>query len=717
MAAAPYAWRYACRGESRGIAPPPSLSRSPRVATCGFTLGELLVAMGVFMLAMGGALTGLLHVLRSEVRQSLQMELIADAQRVSTLLRTTTRLSSVGEMLTYPTTGPSIAVSYPIPASTNAAGDAVLDVAGRPVWRETMILHAWPHSAPTELRLTRFHPRDNTLSRAQRSAQLETVAHDGHGANAANGANSTTRTLSRLQPEFSLRTDGRTYNFYAPHAARANVVMGGVRLHPGPNSIRFRSVDKSPASGGYGFRLDQIKVSPSGLPIEAEALPITSQSGTTATIIENVAGSWSDCRALAFPAASAGAEIDFSFYNDTWHETLFLVPGSEFDKCVTFMNTQSGSVGTRLRPGGRDLAWMAESQFGTGGVGMTNNLVKGAAVRVIVRGGRAINGPHVLAEGDGFRVTFRSSDQPFKAFYILDAFISEAADHDDPGPDVDGSTTTRLRFGTPGNQRNWALLSNGGSAQTVPVSFPIDLLKSYVISYRVYAWDWFDWEFGNPWEWSVPGQTNRFDSYMIPGSSSPSADDTSAALWSGRSDVVAVPAILGVSEIQTTYADVATYTSRIVDTRLTQPNYQDLAWNATLPVNTSVSFKVRTGNQPDLSDAAPWSNLSALTTSGASIPSASGNGRYVQVQVVLTSDSVNDVVPELSHFTLRWLGEPAHVDFGGVFGRYPGGGIVEVLVNGAPPSASLRADLSLSGDVPLGSSLSWALGFETTPRN
>ncbi len=711
-------WRNSRRppfaaADGMGVAPGPTCRLG------GFTVAESMIALFVFALAMTGVLAGLLHILRSESRQMMEMALVADAQRVTTFLRTTTRLSSIGEMLTYPTNGARMAISYPIPASTNAAGDAVIDAQGRPVWRETVVLHAWPHDEPTELRLTRFNPRDNSLSAAERFMQLEAVVLDGHGTHAANGTNSTTRVLSRLQPEFSFRTDGHSYNFYAPQDLRdANVVMGGIRLRAGANAIRFRSVDKTPASGGYGFRLDQLKLSPAGLPIEAEALNITAQIGAGAVVIENVAGSWSDRRALAFPASSAGAEIEFSFYNDTWHETLFLTPGSELDKCVTFMHTQSGSVGTRLRPSGRDLAWMAESQSGAPGAGETNHIALGAAVRVIVRGGRAVHGPHLLAAGDGCRVTFRSSNQPFRAFYILDAFISEAANHDDPGPDIDGSTTTRLRFGTPASQKNWVLLSNGGSEQTVPLNVPIDLLKSYVISYRVYPWQFSGWGFGSPWVWPLAGQNHRFDSYMIPGSSSPTEADTRAASWSGRGDLVAVPAILGVSEIQTTYADDATYTSRIVDTRLTTPNLQNIAWSATLPsADTTVAFKVRSGNQPDLSDAPPWSSLGHLTLSGAAIPAAAGNGRYIQVRVALNRDRVNDLIPELSHYTLRWLGEPAYVDFGGVFGRFANGGKVEVLVNGEPPASSLRADLSVRGDVPLGSGMSWALGIETSPRN
>jgi hypothetical protein len=675
---------------------------------------EILVAIFVFALVMAGTLSGYMFIVRGRARQMLQMDLITDAQQITTLLRTSFRISGKGEMLTYPANAPYSAISYPSPGSTNAAGDAVLDAAGKLVWRETIILHAWPPDAPTELRMTRFNPRDNTLSGAERAEQLETVVQDGHGANAVNGANSTTRVLSALQPRFDARLDGRTYNFYAPEDTKeANVVLGGVRVLPGLNSIRFRAEDQVDESGGYGFRLDQIRLSPAGLPIEAEALSIVSQSGTSATIIEDAAGGWSDYRALEFPATSADDEIEFSYYNDTWHETRFQSAGGTFDKCMAVTDVLPGNMGTVLRPTGRDLAWAAEFQSGAVGSGASLNPIQGAAVRVIVRGGNAQFGPHVLAAGDGCRVTFRASDHPGTAFYILDAFIAEAANQTAPGADVIGSTTTRLRFGTPDSQRNWALIMNGEIAQTVPATFPVELLKSYVVSYRVSPL-----LAGNPWMWAGTGATNRFDSYMIPGSSWPNTTATSAAQWSGRTDLVAMPAILGVSAIDTTYPNVATYSSRIVDTCLTAPDYQDLAWLATQPsADTSVTLKVRTGNQADLTDAQNWDQIAALTTSGTAIPAAAGNGRYVQVQVILGRDRTRDLVPDFSHFTMRWLGEPAYLDFGGAFGRSADGGIVEVLVNGEPPLSSVRTDLTVSGSHPTGFRSSWALGIEISPRN
>ncbi len=694
-------------------------SNPEAVVDAGFTLTEVMVALSVLGVAMAALLAGILFVTRGEISQSLQMEMIAEAHRFAAHTRQTVRLTSISEMVFFPADEPPIAVSYPIPASTNRQGNAVLDSQGKPVWMETIVYHPWPPDDPTELRMTSFRPRDNTLTDAERLQKLETVVLDGHGANAPNGSNSHTRVLSQRQPDFRLPSSGSTYNFYAPAAEHKDGLrLGGVNLLAGENLVRFRVTDKVGASSGYGFKLDQIKISPAGLPIEAEALPVVSQSGATAVIIENPTSRWSDRRALEFPASAPGDELVVSFYNDTWRETLFLNPGSVLEKCVTVLHTDPGNVGTRLKPAGRDLAWRSNFQTGTTGYGMTNHLLQGSAARVIVRGGADLSGSHVLADGDGCRVTFRSSDQPFRAFYILDAFISEAADQDNPGPDVDDNTTTRLHFGSPANPRNWVLLSNGGTAQTVPTDFPIDLQKSYVISYRVYGSMWLGWGLGNSWVWPSQGATNRFDTYMIPGSSSPGTAETRTSQWSNREDLVAIPAVLGVAAIDTTYADGATYYSRIVDTRLSQPQYKDIAWDALLPSSdTSVAFKVRSGNQPDLSDAPDWGSLAAIETSGESILFNAGDGRYVQVMAMLERDSANDWAPELINFTVRWEGEPTNVELGGAALRGPDGGVVQIYVNDEQPVKALNTDLTVRGTVSWGPEMSWTLGLETSPRN
>ncbi len=685
----------------------------------GFTMTELQIAMVVFGVLMAATITGLIHILRSEAHLMLQSQLNADALSVISLLRETTRLSSISEMRFYPSNGPPMAISYPVPA--RATGDAVLGPSGRIAWQETLVLHAWPHDNPTELRLTSFRDRNPLITDVERDADLARVVLDGHGANATGDSNATTRVLTSFAPRFQIITDGRLFDFYnASDVRESDVVMGGVRLLPGPNSIRFHLSDQNRQSDGYGLRLDQLRISPAGIPIEAEALlPVVHASGAVVAIVEDVASGWSDRRWLSFPADATDAELEIEFYNDTWHETIFLAPGSDFSNAVTYMHTEAGNVGSRLRPKGREIAWAAEHQAATSGWGATNNILPGAAIRVIARGGRAVDGSHVLTAGDGCTVVFRATDNDFAlgGMYVTDAFISEVADHDNPGADIDDQTTVRLQFGTPGQPRNWQWIQRNQSVRTIPSAFLIAPEKSYAISYRIYG-AWLGWQFGMPWIWPCASTTNRFDSFFIPGSSAPTVATTRAAQWSSRNDIVGVPGIIGIAEIETTYANTAVYTSRVIDTRLTQTEFQTFEWLGDIPVNTSMQIKVRTANQADLSDAPSWDLVSPIPQfSPCLIPVSSGNGRYIQVRIRMTRDPLHDRIPELEYFTIRWLGAPAFVEFGGVFGRYPSGGIARVFVNDEPPVASLRTILTLSGSSPVEAVVSWALGLETSPRN
>lgn len=678
----------------------------------GFSLVELLFSISILTLILAGIILTMITILRRDDVLTKRLALMTDGQQLASFLRTTTRLSSINEMVMYPSTAPHTSISYPIPSKKDNSGNEVLTPEGQLVWGETLIIHSWPANDPTELRLTRFNPRDNSLSTGDRETQLEDVATNGNGANTLNGLNSTTRTLAELKPEFSFRPDGGTYNFYAAQSTRdRNAAMGGVRLNSGDNKIVFRAKDKSSASGGYGWKIDRLRISPAGLAIEAESLlPVSSQSGGSAISEEKTLSTWSDRKLFSFPANSIGAETQLNFFNDTWHETLFLGNGSTLENSVTDMNTTEGDVGTRLRPSGREPAWFASFQAASDGEGKDDDMAYGVAMRVILRGTQA-SGGYIISEGDGCKVTFRASDQSGKSFRIKGAYISEAADHINPGPSIVTDTTEQLQFGSPDNPRTGTLVRNGNDAETVPVDFAIDPEKSYVISYWV---DPSTPDEANPWHWykaDSPPST-----YLLSATSNPNRNDLLAASWNGRAEMETVKGIVGVKSLETTYVNEAVYTSRIVDTTLTTPTYHDLDWDGVYPENTTVGFQVRTGNQPDLSDAPSWENISEMFNPGTLNV---GSGRFVQVRITMSRDKVLDEIPELRSFTLRWWGEPAYIDFGGDFQKFSSGGIMEVLVNGVPPSSTLRAELQMTSKnkTKEDQADTWKLMVESTPRN
>jgi|GEM_PF-2514415 len=685
----------------------------------GFTFVELLVGLTAMMIVVAGSLSGMLFVMRREAVLSERMHLMTDGQTIASFLRTTTRLTSADQMVMYPEKAPHTAISYPVPQDWENSTEDVLEDDGRLIWGETLIIHAWPPDDPEELRLTRFRPRDNTLDAEQRLTQLTTVAKNGNGNNTHNSVNSTTRTLSTMKPEFSFRKESRSYNFYSSTPTRdPRAVLGGVRLKTGANTLRFTTTDRSPGSSGYHVILDKLRVSPAGLPIEAEALlPVKAQSGASAQVEELVAGNWSDRRAVNFPATRLGDWVEFEFYNDTWHETLFLRNGLDFEHAVTEMYTEAGNVGTRLRPEGRDLAWISSFQMESEGYGVDDDFFEDAVVRVIVRGSNAAQGGgHIMADGDGCTVVFRATSEPGKQFYIKDAFISMAADEYYPTPTILADTTKRLQFGSPDSPRDYARLNPGETERTIPINFPINSLKSYVISYRIGNADHESIPPGNPWVWG-DGSAETTDTYYIPGDSNPSEWDAQVGSWSGRTDVQSLKKIVGVEEIKTTYYNEATYTTRIIDTTLENPNYKDLYWDGEVPTaEADMEIRVRAGDQPDLSDASEWEEVSAISSEG---PLSLGAGRYLQVQVKLFRDIKYDLAPALRSFTLRWPGPAKYVDIGGVMLRDSDGGIAEVSVNGDPPASSLRAELKIQSQKTLGAESGeiWNIMAETMPRN
>jgi hypothetical protein len=695
-------------------------TQSSRVRAAGFTLVELLIAVSLMILVVTVALSAMSNILRSDMRITNHMRMVAEGQRMADFLRGSTRLTSSSEIVLFPEEGPHYAVSYPVPSGVGEVGNEELNFDGSVVWGETLIVHAWPADDPEEVRLTRFRPRENDLTPAQRFQQLESVAQNGNGSGAMNGSNSSTQRLARVKGTLSFRTEGQSYNFHSSSDLLDSAVnLGGVRLQPGNNSLRFQVEGKSSASGGHGMKIDRIFLSPAGIPLEAEALlPVSSQSGAVAQVEEREGLLWSDGRALSFPASSAGAFFEVDFFNDTWHETKFVGRGSEFENAMTFTSFEEGDTSTRLRPTGRDLAWYAMFQAGEGeGIGTIETNLQGRTVRILVRGKQAVGGPQVLADGDGCTVEFEAATQESAMPLVIGyALISEAGDPANPGPDIDPATSKQLLFGDPDSPSQWIFMYSGEKVRTVPVDFPIDQEKSYVITYYFLhvppASD------GRPSgqlrKWG--SETSPIDTFILPDSVGSINEELHAANWSDRSGLSSRPGIYGVTEIQTTYVNKGIYTSRVVDTTLAAPEFKDIAWSEITPPDTSVEFQIRTGQSLDMQNASNWENVNVMTSPGNVF--FTGN-QFVQVRFILKRDPVHDQIPELRNFTLRWMGEETNLDFGGVFHRFPSGGIAEVFVNEEPPSASFRAEFNMSGNATAfsGDKPSWDILVETSPRN
>ena len=706
--------------------PFPRALKSSLKSSQGFTLVEVLIALSISVLVLTGAMRLLLTIVQRDAMSAEHVRIISEGQKMADFLRTTTRLTSLQEMLLFPEPGPHNAVSYPLPPADMPVQNQSVGPDGYVDWGETVIVHAWPPQNSTEMRMTQFRPRDNSLTPEERMEQLEHVSLTGSGSGTHNGTNATTMTLARVQADFSVRTAISGYNFYAAtDVHEPSVYVGGVRLNSKENRIRFRVTGRAAQSDGHELTLDRFYISPTGLPIEAEAMmPPTDQSGATGAVVERVGANWSGDRAVRFPAGGAGAELELTYFNDTWHEDRFQGRDSEFLNSVTELRTEPGLMGTWLRPAGRQLAWFAP--FQTDGDGESSPLPSGtdfggSVLRTVLRGQEA--GDQLTVMGEGVRVTFRASDEAGKGLNIRWAFISEAANHQNPTQRINTATTQQVRFGNPDTPQNSVWVPPQGQVTSVPVDFPIDPDKSYVVSYSLGSSPSGGIFPGYP-AWFQDADPDREDTYIIPSSALPGEADPQRltvlqeADWGTRAEMFRYSGILGTAELNTTYYNEAVFTSRIVDTNLESPALEVFRHESEIPEGTTLSFRLRSGSRPDLSDALDWEYASQLPLTGDIDMTES---RYLQVQVNMSRNAVRDTIPRVRNFTLSWPGPERTVDFGGSFIRTPRGGLAEILVNDLPPATSFHAEILLTGEhvarSPVPEARDWRISVETTPRN
>jgi len=693
----------------------------------GFTLIEVLIALALSGLVLTGAMRLLLTILQRDAMSAEHVRIISEGQKMADFLRTSTRLTSLQEMLLYPEPGPHNAVSYPLPPADMPVQNQTVGSDGYVDWGETIIIHAWPPQNSTEMRMTRFRPRDNSLTPEERMEQLEHVSTTGSGTGTHNGTNANTLVIARVQADFSVRTTMSGYNFHAAtDTHEPSVYIGGIRLQSRENRLRFQLTGRAAQSGGHDLTLDRFFLSPSGLPIEAEAMmPPSDQQGASAFIVEKVGANWSGERVVRFPASAAGAQVELTYFNDTWHEDRFTGRGSEFVNSVSELRTEPGLMGHWLRPAGRQLAWFAPFQTDADGESTplpTGTTLNGAGVRTVLRGRLA--GDRITAFGDGVRVNFRAGSESNRGMHIRRAYISEAEDHHNPTHLINTATTRRLYFGDPDAPQGSIWILPQGQATSLPVvedttgeSFAIDQDKSYVVTYLLGSSSEGGIEPGYPAWFRDNLSRNRIDSYVIPEFRAPGLLDQDRS-WGGVEDLVSFSGVLGTAELNTTYFDEAVYTSRIVDTTLEAPKLEVFRHESEIPEDTTLTFKLRSGSRPDLSDAPDWAFAFELPLSGTLDLTES---RYLQVQVKMTRDKVRDIIPRVRHFTLSWPGQERTVDFGGAFVRTARGGIADILVNDQPPATSFHAEIQLTGDEvarsPVPGARDWRISVETTPRN
>ncbi len=673
----------------------------------GFTLVEVSASVTLLVLAMGMAITGYVFTMKNVNEADIQNDLDIDIQLAMESMKKDLRLSSLDDIFYYPAGGgPYQALSFPMAYDSDGDGIMERDDDRKIIWDETVIYHIRPGD-PDKLVKTVFKPRDNSLTDAQRQAQLDAVVKNGDGSNTYNGRNATSHILFANLLDWKIRPKAGNFDAYATTLSRDRANLGFMLLDPGKHEITFKVIGKNPQSSGYHVGIDQLVVSGSASPREAEAqLPATSQSGATAVNQYVAAGSWKGNRQLYFPATGVGNSFTLSMENDRWEETNFTGLGYEAkDTRVEFLETLSPSDYAVLLDG-MDDTWDAEAQTGSEPIDSPPGLMQNWVVRVMQKGSElADNGNWFNYNGRQCRLKFKAAKTG--SLKVTNVFIGETTSITNATMDFDTATVTEVTFG---GSAGSPIAAAGEFIESDWIDFKIDKDKNYLVSYRVAN----NSSLCHPAVWKDVRSSMATTCLVVTNGSVATAKD---ATWSDRTGIepMAMQGIIGLSTIEASYPVEGAYTSQIFDTHLESPVYRDLSWNADIPTGTALAFKVRTGSQPDLSDAPEWDTVAP------SLQILASNKRYVQFQALMQSSPDGQASPILKDVTIDWDGEMQLVDIGGIFTKGPNYGMFEISIDGEPLRSALIVDLEIYKDAFMTKGkerrVTSALKVDLTPRN
>ncbi|HEY5653941.1 MAG TPA: hypothetical protein VIR63_06200 [Pontiella sp.] len=675
----------------------------------GFTLLEALGALVLFTLAVGMAMSGYLFSLKNINASDAQDELDMDVLIALESLKRDLRLSSLDQIYYYPEgAGPYQAISFPRAYDSDGDGLVELDSNGKVIWDETVIYHIRP-TTPHELVKTTFFPRDNSLSDGARKKQLDLVVSKGDGSSAPNGVNASSRVLFSNLVNWNITALAGHFDAYASTPKNKSVNLGYRLLDGGPHEFKFNIVGKNENSSGYGIVLDKMVTAAPTVEQEAESLVITNQVGATA---ENIFDPSNGENLLSFPAGSLGDSFCLIMDIDKWVETNF----RGGDKKEVFLQDTTIEFDQTMDPPdyvvqlkGNGLAWESSLQTGSQPTDPVAGSMRNWAVRVLQKGADLADSGNWLAfNGERCRLRFDSSSSAH--LKISNVYIGEAVSSTNAVLDYDVATVKPVTF------NNWTESPVAGGGESIVsdwIDMPIEKEKNYIISYRLDS----SAAACNPAIWTDMRDSVAATTLVV---TNGLAISTKAESWYGQYGVTPVPikGVVGVSAIETSYPSSGYYISQIFDTGVAEPKYRDISWNADVPTGTSISFKVRTGSKPDLSDASDWGSVTTFNSS-RSIPAS--YKRYIQFMALLSSSSGGVSSPTLKDVSIDWDGGSRMVSVGCVVAQRPQAGKVKIEVDGEELRSALKLDLEIYKEIYMmrgtTARISSSMKVDITPRN
>lgn len=653
-----------------------------------------MAAVVLLSMAMAMALAGYMFSLKNINQGDVQNELDMDVQMAMERLKVDLRLSSLDTMFYYPVgAGPYEAISFPMAKDDDGDGVIEKDSDNNILWDETVIYHIRP-TTPNQLVKTTFKPRDNTLTDAQRQAQLEAVVIDGHGNSTYNGLNASSDIIFENLLHWQILPQAGRFDAYAPILSRKSSSLGYILLDPGPHKFTFEVIDKNSKSTGYKIGIDQLFVSPSYSPREAEAqLPAASQNGASA-VAHYMPGDWKGNYQLIFPATAVGNSFTLILDNDRWEETNFGAVGYEATDTQVVFDDFLIPKDHVVQLKGNDIAWTAlEQTFAKIDTSVTNTTLQGSTIALHINGSELFtNSNWIVHNGKRCKLTFKSS--AVGKLQVENVSIAKTA-----GPNiVSYSASSPIKPAFFGGSSESPEMAYGSTATTDWVDLEINTTNNYVVVFTIKG----DIDKCRPMAWI----NNRVLSGDLPNATC-------------RVNGVATNYMFGLESIRTSYPETGEYTSQVFDTHLASPKYGYISWNANIPTGTTLALKIRTGNKPDLSDAAEWDVIPASSVTPNSI--LASYSRYVQFQALFTSDTTALQTPKLKDVSIDWAGERQLVNIGGIFTKGPNYGMFKISLDGDPLRSALIVDLEIYKDVLVMNKdirrITSALKADLTPRN
>lgn len=683
-----------------------------------FTLTELVVSSSILVITLTALAPLSLFVVTSYMRERVRNDLDAQSSVTTEWIKKDIASTSRGSIMMWPesSTG-AVCLSFPVLRRGDGADDLPLDADGEIEWSQTIIYHMWTNSTTgkTELRRTVFNPRDNSLNATQRLYQLVYTWFFGDGKYGLyNTANANTQTLLKDVSSYRITSSPAQFDTYSPTHGREVVSMGTWTLPSGYQTFRFIIEGKNEASSGYNLGLDMLSLSATGKGTEAEYFVPPHDSSGASAVRQSMSEypGWSNKSQLYFPASGPGAYFTLRLHNDMWLESTFASDTAVLDRTeVTFDHALGENICQMI---GNRLSWEAAVQTFGGDRQPSPDGHENSTVRVIVNDSNPERGRVLAHRGRRGSVTFSASDLT-KRLGIRRAYIMERAN----GYNGDPSTVRQLTFndaaGLPGvtvHDGGQSIRIDGGhTAPSDHFDLPIHPDKTYIVSYQIGTTA----GHGSPTIW--PDTGSLVHSYEI---RDDAANHSAIADWSGvpPEDITPHAAVLGVQSIWVTYPETATYTSEILDTRLANPAYMNINWTESTTASNSIKLRVRSGSQPDLSDASPWGLAPVFTDAGGTNSLSSlPRGRYLQWKAVLETTAPYTETAKLTNVLILWPGVRRGVDVGVAVQKKSDAAIFSLRVNGQDPSpAALNMRFTLAQSL-LGTRYEKAFAVQGTPRN